>query len=41
MKNVGETRSIELKRSMNWNSDNTKLKIIKSIMAMSNIRDAV
>lgn len=38
-KEIGETRSIELKTSMPWNDDATKFKIIKSIMALSNIRD--
>ncbi len=35
----GERRNVELKQSMSWNDSNTKAKITKSILAMSNIRD--
>ncbi|MGH9964358.1 MAG: AlbA family DNA-binding domain-containing protein [Nitrososphaeraceae archaeon] len=35
----GETRSIELKKSMSWQEKETQFKITKSIMAFSNIRD--
>ena len=38
-KEIGETRSIELKTSMPWNDDATKFKITKSVMALSNVRD--
>jgi predicted HTH transcriptional regulator len=39
VKNIeGETRNIELKTSMSWSDQGTKLKIVKSILAMSNIR---
>ncbi len=39
VKNIeGETRNIELKASMSWSDQATKLKIVKSILAMSNIR---
>ncbi|MGI0042358.1 MAG: AlbA family DNA-binding domain-containing protein [Nitrososphaeraceae archaeon] len=36
---IGETRSIELKKSMSWQEKETQFKITKSIMAFSNIRD--
>ncbi len=38
-KSVGEDRWHEFKGSMSWNDDYVKLKITKSIMAMSNISD--
>jgi predicted HTH transcriptional regulator len=38
-KEIGETRSIELKTSMSWNDIATQFKITKTIMALSNIRD--
>jgi len=34
-----ESRNIEFKRSYNWNNRKHKAKIVKTIMAMSNIRD--
>ena len=34
-----EARNRELKRSMDWNSAETKRKLTKSILAMSNLRD--
>ena len=34
-----ELRSLEYKQSMNWDQNNTKTKVIKSILAMSNIKD--
>ncbi len=36
---IGETRNQELKGSMNWNDEQTKFKITKPILAMSNIRN--
>jgi predicted HTH transcriptional regulator len=37
---IGEQRrNVEIKRSMSWNNPNTKAKIVKVILAMSNIRD--
>lgn len=38
-KEIGETRSIEIKTSMSWNDIATKFKITKTIRALSNIRD--
>lgn len=34
-KEIGETRSIEIKTSMSWNDIATKFKITKTIMALS------
>lgn len=34
-----ETRNIEYKRTYNWNDSSHKAKIVKAILAMSNIRD--
>jgi predicted HTH transcriptional regulator len=34
-----EERNLEYKTSMNWNTDETKTKLAKSIMAMANIKD--
>lgn len=34
-----ETRNVEYKRTYNWNDPSHKAKIIKTILAMSNIRD--
>jgi predicted HTH transcriptional regulator len=39
VKATGETRNLELKRSVSWEEEETKFKMTKSIMAMSNIRD--
>jgi hypothetical protein len=36
---IRETRNQELKGSMNWNNQQTKFKITKSILAMSNIHN--
>jgi predicted HTH transcriptional regulator len=36
---AGERRNYEFKSSMNWEERSTQLKIIKSVMAMSNIQD--
>lgn len=37
---VGEQRrNVELKRSISWDSDRNRAKIVKTILAMSNIRD--
>jgi hypothetical protein len=36
---IGETRNQELEGSMNWNDEQTKFKITKSILVMSNIRN--
>jgi len=38
-KGVGEDRRHEFKRSMSWNDDYVKMKLSKSIMAMSNVSD--
>lgn len=35
---IGEGRNQELKGSMNWNTEETKFKVTKAILAMSNIR---
>jgi hypothetical protein len=34
-----QRRNIELKRSMSWNDNSTKAKVVKAILGMSNIRD--
>lgn len=36
---LGESRNQEFKQSMDWTNENTKFKITKSILAMSNIRN--
>ena len=36
---MGESRNQEFKRTMNWDDDNTKYKIVKAILAMSNTRN--
>lgn len=34
-----QRRNVEIKSSMSWENDNVKAKIVKAILAMSNIRD--
>ena len=34
-----EKRHLEFKSSMNWQNEETKIKVVKSILALSNIRD--
>lgn len=36
---IGESRNQELKSSMDWNDENTKFKVTKAILALSNVRD--
>ena len=35
----GEQRNVEFKQSMSWTENETKVKITKTILAMSNLRD--
>jgi len=34
-----ETRSVEFKRSMNWENEPTKAKVVKACLALANLRD--
>jgi len=36
---LGESRTYEFKESISWKNNHVKLKVTKSIMAMSNVRD--
>jgi predicted HTH transcriptional regulator len=39
VRNIGETRNFEIKRSISWNDSHNQFKITKSVISMSNIRD--
>ena len=37
--NGREERHVEFKRTMNWSDSSTKSKVVKTAMAMANLRD--